>query len=442
MSKHVIVGWGAAGMAAVEAIRTRDQNAQIVLFGEEQHKFYSRPGLAYLLTGAIPEEQLFPRSAQELSSLKVDIRHRRVVELFPAKKQVALDDGSCEDFDQLLLAVGAQAVRPKLEGIDLAGVVTLDTLDDARQILKLARRGRGAVVIGGGITALELAEGLSARGLKTHYLLRGDRYWRGVLEQDEARIVERGLAEEGVLVHHNTEIARIVGRNGKVAGVELADGDRLRCDIVAVAIGIRPRISLAEQAGFSTDRGILVDENMRTSEEHVYAAGDVAQVFDPVSGEYVLDSLWWVARQQGAVAGASMTGAQASYNKPVAFNVTRIGGRTVTIIGALGGRDGKGGDPDTVAIARGDSETWRDDQDSFSVEEQSGECRVRIMIGEKFINGALVMGDQLLSKPLQDLISEQVDIRPIRTKLLDGGQESLKLLFDGWEKWRRTGAVI
>lgn len=442
MSKHIIVGWGAAGMAAIEAIRARDRKAQIVLFYDEQHGFYSKPGLAYLLTGTIPEEQLFPRTAQELASLQVDFRHLRVVKVNPEQREVLLSDGSRERYDRLLLAVGAKAVRSDIEGMELTGVVTLDTLDDALHILKLARRSRRAVVVGGGITALELAEGLTARGLTTHYLLRGDRYWRSVLDPDESRIVERGIASEGVRIHHNSEIARIMGRNGSVTGVELVGGARLRCDIVAVAIGIRPRIELAVQAGLVTDRGILVDEQMRTNEKQVFAAGDVAQVFDPVSGDHVLDSLWWVARQQGAVAGANMAGATEVYKKPVAFNVTRVGGQAVTIIGGLGGKISPKGDPDTVAIARGDSETWRDSQDTFSVEEKSGECRVRIMIGEHCINGALIMGDQQLSKPLQDLISAQVDIHPIRSRLLDGEEDPLKLLSESWERWRRSGAVI
>jgi NADPH-dependent 2,4-dienoyl-CoA reductase/sulfur reductase-like enzyme len=442
MSKHVIVGWGAAGMAAIEAIRARDKQAQIVLFSEEQHGFYSRPGLAYLLTGAIPEDQLFPRTAQELASLRVDFRHQRVVKINPERREVVLSDGSRERYDRLLLAVGAKAIRPNLEGIDLTGVVTLDTLEDARHILKLARRSRRAVVVGGGITALELAEGMASRGLTTHYLLRGNRYWRSVLDHDESRIVEQGIASEGVRIHHNSEMARVVGRNGKVSGVELVGGTRLRCDIVAVAIGIRPRNELARQAGLGTDRGILVDEQMRTNAVHIFAAGDVAQVYDPVSGEHVLDSLWWVARQQGAVAGANMAGDSVVYSKPVAFNVTRIGGRAVTIIGGLGGKNGSKGDPDTVAIARGDSEIWRDSQDTFSVEEQSGECRVRIMIGERCINGALIMGDQRLSKPLQDLISAQVDIQAIHSRLLDGEDDPLELLLENWERWRRSGAVI
>jgi NADPH-dependent 2,4-dienoyl-CoA reductase/sulfur reductase-like enzyme len=222
--------------------------------------------------------------------------------------------------------------------------------------------------------------------------------------------------------------------------VELVNGDHLRCEILAIAIGIRPRTSLAEQGGLAIDRGILVDEHMRTSEKRIYAAGDVAQVFDPISGDHVLDSLWWVARQQGAVAGANMTGADEIYSKPVAFNVTRIGGRSVTIIGALGQSNGAESDPDTVAIARGDSETWRETLETFSIEEEAGECRVRIMIGEQCIQGALVMGDQTFSKPLQDLISAKVDIRPIRSKLLEGRRDPMGLLLQSWETWRRSSA--
>src|SRR5262249_20138622 len=156
-------------------------------------------------------------------------------------------------------------VPPPFPGGDLAGVVKLDGLDDTKHILKLARRKKPAVVVGGGITALELAEGLCARGMQVHYFLRGDRYWADVLDETESRIVMDRLGTEGVVLHTNTQVKQAVGRNGQVTAVETQAGEMVPCDVLAVAIGVKPRVDLAKQAGLTVDKGIVVDAYLQTS---------------------------------------------------------------------------------------------------------------------------------------------------------------------------------
>jgi nitrite reductase (NADH) large subunit len=424
---YAIIGQGAAGLAAAEAIRANDPQAQIAIVSDEGHAYYSRPGLAYLLTGQVPEKQLFPRTKTELAAVGAHHLHKRAVRLDPPAHQIAFADGASITYGKALLATGAGAALPDLPGIDLDGVVTLDTLDDARIIIKKARKARRAVVVGGGITALELAEGLAACGVETHYLMRRDRYWGNVLDEDESQMVENRLIEEGIQLHHNTNLVGVVGKKGRVAGVRLEPTGGIECQIVAIAIGIRPRLGLAKTAGLKTDRGILVDPYMRSSQPDIYAAGDVAQVFDPVVGEYVLDSLWWLARKQGRTAGNNMAGDEVPYQRSIPFNVTRIGGLTTTIIGTLGqGRT----DEDLISIARGDSQTWRYRPDAFAVEADSESNRLRLIVGQRSILGALIMGDQTLSRPLMTLVREQIDIRPIRQQLLTGQTDLSQLILD------------
>jgi NAD(P)H-nitrite reductase large subunit len=424
---YAILGHGAAGLAAAEAIRARDPRGQIVVVSDEGHTFYSRPGLAYLLTGQVPEKQLFPRSKEEISAIGAVHLHRRAVAMDPSARQINFQDGSSVSYRTALLATGASAVVPDVPGIDLEGVVTLDTLDDARRILKKARKARRAVVVGGGITALELAEGLSARGVETHYLLRRDRYWSNVLDETESKLVENRLLDEGIRLHHRTNLTRILGNKGRVAGVELEPHRVIECQIVGVAIGIRPRLELAHSADLKTDRGILVDPYLRTSQADIYAAGDAAQVYDPVVGEHVLDSLWWIAREQGRIAGTNMAGGEVPYQRSIPFNVTRIGGLTTTIIGALG--QGKI-DEDLVSIARGDSQTWRHRPDAFAVEADAECNRLRLIVGQETILGALVMGDQSLSRPLMTLVRDEIDIRSIRDQLLAGQTDLSQLILN------------
>jgi len=433
---HILIGAGIAGLTAAETIRAHDSAATITMIGDEPHEFYSRPGLAYLLRGDVPERQLFLRTAADIRSLRITQVTARVEQLATAQHLLVLSDGRRLTYDRLLVATGAQASPPPFPGTDLAGVVKLDNLDDARRILKLCGRFRSAVVVGGGITALELAEGLRARGMRTHYLLRGSRYWSDVLDEIESQIVLDRLRHEGIQMHLETQVKQAIGKNGRVTAVETQTGEMIPCSVLAAAIGVRPRVDLAKQAGLTVDRGIVVDEFLQTSAPDVFAAGDVAQVRDPRTGVAALDVLWPIALKQGACAGANMVGARRSYLKDVPYNVTQLTGLKVTIIGAVGG----GKNEDLVAITRGESEAWRMLPNAAAVCRRDDVNRVRLMVGERSIVGALVMGDQTWSRPLQRLIVEQVDVSAIRAKLVSGAEDALDGLAEFYRRWERSRA--
>jgi NAD(P)H-nitrite reductase large subunit len=433
----VLIGSGAAGIAAAEAIRKQDSQASILMLGEERHGYYSRPGLAFYLTGEISEEQLFPFGKQDFEHIGLHLLNAQVKHIYPAEHRVTLHNGRQVLYERLLIATGAKAASSKAPGVDLEGVVKLDSLDDARRILKLARRARAAVVVGGGITALELVEGLRACGVRTHYFLRRERYWSNVLDETESRIVEHRLLEEGVKIHYHTELAEILGKRGRVAGVLTSEGEQVKCGLVAVAIGIKPRTELAEAAGLEVDRGILVDEYLRTSHADIFAAGDVAQVYDPLSGKSVLDSLWGAARSQGSSAGQNMSGGARPYHKPVAFNVTRLAGLTTTIIGTVG----RGQDDDLLGIARGDSETWSELPDVITAQDNFDVNRLRLLVGARTLRGSIVMGDQTLSRPVHQLVSERVDITAIREQLLVPGAPIADLIAGFYTNWNKVHAA-
>lgn len=432
MRRYVIIGTGVAAIAAGEAIRETDEQGELSFVGEDPFGYYSRPGLAYYLSGELSEELLFPYQKDDYQKLQARFYHARAERILPAEKIVLLDSKTSLPYDRLLIATGARAIRMNIPGVDLSGVHKLDHLTDARSILAGAKRGRTALVTGGGITALELAEGLAARGLKVSYILRSERYWPNVLDETESRIVERRLKQQGIQIFPKSEIAEILGNNGRVVGVRLADGRQMGADMVAYAIGISPRIDLAQKAGISYQKGILVDETMQTDLPDIYAAGDVAQVYDPAAQKYVLDSLWSPAREQGRIAGYNMAGQLRAYVKPVAMNVTRLAGLTTTIIGAVGG----GRDDDLVGIARGDSETWRQFPDAIVAQGGFEFNRLRLMIGQRHILGAIVMGDQLLSYALQSIVSQKMDISASRSALLEPNAPIADLLSDYWTKAR------
>jgi NAD(P)H-nitrite reductase large subunit len=431
MFKYLIIGAGAAGVAAIEGIRKLDPTGDITQVYEETAGYYSRPGLAYYMTGEISEDSLFPFQHSDFNRLKVHQVHAQAKRILPLEHRVELNNGNSLTYNRLLISTGARASAPKVPGLELEGVIKLDNLEDVHRILKYARRRRTAVIVGGGITALELVEGFKARGVTVHYFLRGNRYWANVLDETESRIVENRLKEEGIKLHYQTELAEIIGHKGRVAGVQTADGLKIKCDCVGIAIGIQPKKGIAEQAGLKTERGISVNEYLNTSDANIFAAGDVAEAFDPSLGRAILDSLWAPARKQGYFAGQNMAGQKIPYIKGVPFNVTRLAGLTTTIIGALGGREE---DADVVGIVRGDSEGWRQMPDAIVTQANFEVNRLRVLVGENHLVGAILMGDQTLSRAIHHLIVEQIDITPIRDKLVLSGNSIIDLIADYWAK--------
>jgi NAD(P)H-nitrite reductase large subunit len=428
MTHYVIIGTGVAGMSAAETLRTADQTAKITLVSDDPHAFYSRPGLAYYLTDEIPEKQLYIFSKKDWKTLNATYIEGQVTRIIPQTRQVEIKNTHPLAYDRLLLATGASSVDLNVPGANLKGVVKLDDFEDTRHILALTRHTKVAVVVGGGIVSLELVEGLLARGIQVHYFLRGDRYWSNVLDEAESHIVEHRLAEDGVLLHYQTEIAEILSWTGKVAGVRTRKGETIRCGLVATGIGVKPRLQLAQAAGLATDRGILVNEYLQTSDPDIFAAGDVAQVHDPLTGRSAIDNLWTPGREQGKAAAWNMAGHKKPYHRAVAVNVLRLAGIMLTVIGSVG----SGHDEDLVNVARGSSETWLQLPNTIAMASGNEYNQVRLMVGEKTLVGALVLGEQKLSLPLQELVAVQTDITPIRSQLLQPGAPLGQIVMDFW----------
>ena len=435
-TRHVLIGGGPATVAAAAAIRAVDAAAEITVIAADRHGYYSRPGLAYLLTGEIPEKSLYPFSAEDLGALRAEWITARAAGIDRETRSVLLEDGRTVRYDRLLLATGSRAIKAKVPGRDLDGVVTLDDLRDARDIIRRCRKGGTALVVGGGITALEIVEGMRARGVTVHYLLRKERYWGSVLSQTESDLVESRLESEGVRVHRNAELAAIIGRDGRVAGAETESGEHIPCEVVGVAVGVLPAVELALAAGLTCAQGVLVDEHLRTSDAHIYAAGDIAEAIDTATGKRVMEVLWNAAVAKGRVAGLNMaTSAGHIYEEGVPLNITRLGGMRTTIIGSVG----TGRDTDLQGISRGDSQVWSEPSEGGMVEAHAGDAHVRLALGRRVIAGAVVMGEQALSFPLQELVEARVDAGHVVGALRESGDRMEELVTGLWEDWRAGG---
>ncbi len=435
-ARYVIIGNGAAGLSAAEAIRQHDAQASITLLTPEPYLFYSRPGLAYYLAKEIPWRQVIARTESYYKEHRFELVHQRCERILPQEHEVVLADERRLRYDRLLIATGSRAVPAPFPGGDLDGVVYLDTLNQAKDIVRRTRKAKRAIVVGGGVTALELVEGFHARGVHVHYLMRRERYWSALLSPEESRIIEQRLEAMGVQIHRQTHIQSLVGKKGRVVQAKLSNGSALACDLVGVAIGVRPNIRLALDAGLRCERGVLVDEHLRTSDPDIFAAGDVAQIRDRWSGEYRSDSLWPSAVASGRAAGANMAGIDEPYEKGVPFNVTRLCGVMLTAIGQAAAQ--RTPDEKHLEISRGASQVWTALPTGryLRFQRKTGVNSVRLLVRDHQLVGALVMGDQALVTPLIELVGAGVDISPILPQLQDANTPLSESLEPFWRAWK------
>jgi NADPH-dependent 2,4-dienoyl-CoA reductase/sulfur reductase-like enzyme/nitrite reductase/ring-hydroxylating ferredoxin subunit len=303
----VIVGAGAAGNAAAEALRREGYAGPVTMIGSEPSVPVDRPNLSKdYLAGTAPEDWMPLRGVEFYSAQRIELLLGvRAVGLDPRGRRVQLSDGTSRSYGALLLATGADPVKLTIPGGDGPLVHTLRSLADSRAIIASARDAACAVVVGASFIGLEVAAALRTRGLEVRIVAPEDRPLERVLGAELGDLV-RGLHEEHGVQFHLRHTLRAIGDRSVV----LDDGTSLPADLVVAGIGVRPAVALAEQAGIRLDRGVLVDEYLETSAAGVYAAGDIARWPDPHTGKPVRIEHWVVAERQGQVAARNILGAR------------------------------------------------------------------------------------------------------------------------------------
>lgn len=301
----VIVGGGAAGFAAAEMLRRSRFAGEITMLSSDSDAPYDRPNLSKdYLAGTAPEAWIPLRGPKFYVRNKIDLQLRTTCERIDVDgRTVIAGDGRVFPFDRLLLATGAEPVRLPVAGADRDHVFTLRSLADSRAIIERARSSKTAVLIGAGFIGLEVAAALRKRDIAVH-LVAPEAYPLGVVLGSELGGFIRSLHEEhGVVFHLGATAERITAQ-----AVALSDGSVVDADLVVVGAGVKPRISLAANAGIAVDRGVLVNEFLETNVAGIFAAGDVAQWLDLNTAESRRIEHWVVAERQGQTAAQNMLG--------------------------------------------------------------------------------------------------------------------------------------
>ena len=341
--QYLIIGAGPAGVTAAEEIRRRDAQGSISLLGDEAEPPYSRMAIPYLLTGQIDETGTHLRpSADHYDRLRIDtVKGRRVAKVDTSARQVEYHDGGRQGFDRLLIATGAHPVRPPIDGLDLPAVHSCWTLADARRIGALARPGAHVVLMGAGFVGTIVLEALARRGVVLTVVEMGDRMVPRMMDDVAGAMLKRWCEGRGVAVRTSTRITRIEARQAPALAVVLDSGDTLPADLVVVSAGVQPNIAFLAGSGIATRSGVLVDDHLCTNLPGIYAAGDVCQGADMLSGMPEVHAIQPTATEHGRVAAANMVGDRLAFIGSLNMNVLDTLGLVST---SFGHWQGNGGD--------------------------------------------------------------------------------------------------
>ncbi|OFJ53638.1 NAD(P)/FAD-dependent oxidoreductase [Mycolicibacterium grossiae] len=310
----VIVGAGLAGATAAEALRDDDVDGRIVLFGAEEQLPYERPPLSKdFLTGEKRISDFHVKPAEWYRDNDVDLRLGVTVDTLDCAARTVSAAGEQQPWDALLLATGSCAKRPSLPGADADGVHYLRTVDDAACLLGALGQGARLAVVGAGWIGLEVTACARQRGVDVTVVESAELPLLAALGREAAEVFARLHRDHGVDLRLGARVAAITVRDGRAAGLTLADGAAIEADAVLVAIGAEPNVGLATRAGLAVGNGVLVDAALRTSAPDVFAVGDIAAHDHPLYGTRIRTEHWANARTQPAAAVAGMLGRPTDY---------------------------------------------------------------------------------------------------------------------------------
>ena len=341
--KIVIVGGVAGGASAATRLRRLDENAQIVLFERGEHISYANCGLPYYIGGTIKEREALlvqtPRAMKD--KFNIDVRVQSEVTAIDRKnKTVSVTDLRTgkrydESYDKLILSPGAAPVRPPIPGIEQKGIFSLRTVPDTDAIKEAVDKGKPseALVVGGGFIGLEMAENLHSRGIKVTIVEAADQVMAPI-DYEMACIVHRHILSKGLKLYLKDGV-KAFRKEGKRVKVELQSGKLLAADMVILAIGVRPDVSLAKDAGLEIGerRGIKVNSYLQTSDPDIYAVGDAIEVKDFVNGSDTVIPLAGPANKQGRIAANNIYGAGEQYHGTQGTSVVKVFDLTVAATG-------------------------------------------------------------------------------------------------------------
>lgn len=327
MPEHlVIIGNGIAGVTTARHVRKRDSEMKITIISAESDHFYSRPALMYIYMGHMRYQDTKPYEDWFWQKNRIELVRGLVTKIDTDTKSLLLNDGRTIDYDKLVIATGSKSNKFGWPGQDLPGVQGLYSLQDLELLEKNTRNIERAVIVGGGLIGVELAEMLLSRNIPVTFLIREEWYWDNILPKEEARMISRHIIEHGVQLHRSVNLKEILAsENGRVRAVITENGEEIPCQLVGLTPGVHPNIDLAKDSKVETNRGILVNDYLETNIPDVYAAGDCVEIKATKEGERNrFEQLWYTAKMHGEALAKTLTGERTNYDRGVWYNSAKF----------------------------------------------------------------------------------------------------------------------
>ncbi len=390
----VIIGAGPAGVTAAETLRQHDRQSEIVMLTDEPYPPYSPPAMVeYFQSG---REVHFWRGQDFPERLGLDYRPgARVCAVMPEEHAIRLQDGQTLSYDRLVIATGGRLYAP-IEGSEKPGVYNFKSLSAAEELLRLVREGqaRSALIVGAGFIGVEIGLLLADLGLQVTQLVRS-RVMRSMLDPETSELVLEMMLKRGIQVRRgdNADAVAFTGED-RARGVMMLSGAELGADLMVAATGLRPNIEFLSGSGIETGWGVLVDDHLRTNVPDVYAAGDVAETLDRITGERYVHAIFPNAVSQGQVVAYNLLGWHTVYEGADNMNSLKHLGLPVMAVGLMEGEELR---------AR-----------------QDGSLR-KIFLQDDRIVGFRLTGDVSSAGIYLSLMNRKANVAPLKNRLLEPG---------------------
>jgi nitrite reductase (NADH) large subunit len=388
MANHLIIGNGVAGTTAAENIRKLDKTGKITIVTEESTPFYYRMRLPDFVSGDLAEDKLSAKKDQWYKDQGMELKlQTRIQGADPGKKTVSTQSGLEIPYDRLLIATGSRSFIPPMKGSDKKGVFALRTIQDARDIVAWAKNIRKVVLIGGGLLGLEAGNALRKLGKNLTVVEFFPRLLPRQLDVTGGGRLQKIMEGMGFSFRLGAKTQEIKGED-RASGVLLEGGELLPAEMVIVSAGVRPNLELAKALNLDHDKGVKVDEQMRTNQSGIYAAGDVAEFKGMPYG------IWTAATEQGQIAGTNMAGGNALYKGTVMANTLKVIGIDLASAGNIDAEN------------KLESKVLTDEK-----------AYKKIVLENDQIVGCIMLGDTKGFTKITKLMSEKQNVSQIKDKL-------------------------
>ena len=399
---YAIIGGSAAGMAAAGAIKAIDIAGKVTIFSEESDMPYFRPLIPFLISGKKQADDMALVGQGPYQNTDINIRlQTKVIAVDHEAKTVTLAEGEKAAYDKLLIATGSKPyIPPEISGTDEGGVFALRTLADARKAAERAAETRHAVMLGGGLLNLKAAFALLERQLKVTLVVRSPEVLSQLMEPDDATLIRDALNRAGLEIKTGVSALQILSNGNGVNGVALDDGNEIGCEMICIGKGVNPNVDFLDSNGIQVDKGVVVDRYTRCKAADVYAAGDVAVTFDPISGDRIVTGLWTNAVEMGRCAGFNMAGRPTEYGGTFGIlNATQVAEEPFVSMGIV-----HTAGTDYEVHSTGSAKAYR--KMVFSPD------------GNRLV-GALLVGDIARAGLYRLVIRERMDVAPIKFHIIN-----------------------